>query len=257
MSSGGGGVALSGKEGRPVPPLTDAPPEANRLLAALPAADYARLLPALEPVRLEHKQVLTRMDAPIDHVYFPRDAVTSILVPMDDGQDVEGATVGNEGLIGLPVFLGDAMGTELVICQVPGAAFQITIAAVREVAAQSPALVRAVHRYTLALMGQMNRTAGCNRIHPVDERCARWLLMTADRVGRDTFSLTQEFLAAMLGVRRASVTTAAGMLQQAGFITYRYGQVRIVDRDGLEQAACEDYRLSKALYDRLYAQAGN
>jgi CRP-like cAMP-binding protein len=101
-------------------------------------------------------------------------------------------------------------------------------------------------------MGQLVRTAGCNRVHPVDERCARWLLMTADRVGANEFPLTQEFLAAMLGVRRPSVSTAAGILQQAGFITYRWGQIKIVDREGLEQAACEDYRLTKQIYDRSY-----
>jgi CRP-like cAMP-binding protein len=200
-------------------------------------------------------QSLTDPDEPITHVYFPRGAVASILAYMEDGSAVEGATVGAEGLIGLPVLMGDGIGNEVVICQVPGKAARISARALTAIASNSGALIRAVQRYALALMGQLVRTAGCNRVHPVDERCARWLLMTADRVGTNQFPLTQEFLAAMLGVRRPSVSTAAGMLQQAGFITYRWGQVEIVDRQGLEQAACEDYRLTKQIYDRLYGSA--
>ncbi len=114
---------------------------------------------------------------------------------------------------------------------------------------------RILRRYALALMGQMTRTAGCNRAHPLEERCARWLLMTRDRVGEDEFSLTHEFLATMLGVRRATVTVAAGMLQQAGLIDYRRGHMRILDRERLEAAACEDYRLTNAIYDQLLPSA--
>jgi CRP-like cAMP-binding protein len=117
---------------------------------------------------------------------------------------------------------------------------------------RSPVLHEQLHRYTLALMGQLIRTAGCNRAHPVEERCARWLLMTADRVGSDEFPLTQEFLAAMLGVRRPSVTIAAGLLQESGLIRYRRGALTITDRERLEEAACEDYRLTRQLYERLY-----
>ena len=226
--------------------------EQNRLLAALPRPEYERLLPDIEPVSLAQKQSLTEPDEPITHVYFPRGAVASILAYMADGAAVEGATVGREGLIGLPMLMGDGIGTEVAICQVPGPAARIRSEALLAIAPQSSALMHAVHRYALALMGQMVRTAGCNRVHPVEERCARWLLMTADRVGANEFPLTQEFLAAMLGVRRPSVSLAAGMLQQAGFITYKWGQVRILNREGLEQTACEDYRLTKQIYDSLY-----
>src|SRR5207302_6901157 len=143
-----------------------------RLLAALPRADYERLLPDLEPVCLAQKQLLTEPDEPITHVYFLRGAVASILAYMADGAAVEGATVGREGLIGLPLLMGDGMGTEVAICQVPGRAARIKAEALVAIAPRSPALIQAVQRYALALMGQMVRTAGCNRVHPVEERCA-------------------------------------------------------------------------------------
>jgi hypothetical protein len=187
-----------------------------------------------------------------EYVYFPRGAVISILVPMADGQSVEGATVGWEGLAGLPVFLGDDSAPEEVICQVSGPGARMPADRFQAAFERSAVLDRLLRRYTLALMGQLTRTAGCNRVHPVEERCARWLLMTADRVGADEFPLTQEFLSAMLGVRRPSVTVAAGLLQHAGLIRYRRGIVSIVDRVGLEESACEDYRLTSEIYERFY-----
>ncbi len=199
--------------------------EDNRLLAALPDQEYERLLPALESIVLEQKQSLTELDEPIEYVYFPRQAVGSILAYMEDGMAVEGATVGREGLIGLPTLMGDGMGSEVAICQVTGSAARISSRALLSIAPHCTTLVRLVQRYALALMGQMVRTAGCNRVHPVEERCALWLLMTADRCGATEFPLTQEFLAAMLEVRRPSVSVAAGMLHQAGFITYKWGRV--------------------------------
>ncbi len=241
-----------------MPPTNDGHvAEQNEILAALPSQDYEGLLPHLTSVSLEHKQSLTQPNERVTHVYFPRGAVASILAYMDDGLAVEGATVGREGLIGLPVLMGDGMGTEVAICQVPGGAARITSAELIAAAARSVALGRIVQRYALALMGQMVRTAGCNRVHPLEERCARWLLMTADRVGAGEFPLTQEFLAAMLGVRRSSVSVAAGMLHEAGFITYKWGRLRILNREGLEQAACEDYRLSKQIYERLHARSSD
>jgi len=229
-------------------------PEPNQLLASLPSAEYAAVAADLESVYIEHKQLLSAPDEPATHVYFPRGAVVSILAPMEDGHSVEGATVGIEGLAGLPVFLGDGSAQDEVICQVPGPGARMTAERFRMVVESSPALHEMLHRYALALMGQLIRTAGCNRAHPVEERCARWLLMTSDRVGSDEFSLTQEFLAAMLGVRRPSVTVAAGLLQQAGLIQYRRGILTIRDREGLEQSACEDYRLTREIYERLYRQ---
>jgi CRP-like cAMP-binding protein len=233
-------------------PAPQSTPERNQILASLPHDEYAALLPELESVQIEQRQYISGPDEVIKQIYFPRGAVISILAPMEDGQSVEGATVGVEGVVGLPVFLGDGSAQDEVICQVAGPGARISAERFRVAFEGSRALHDILHRYTLALMGQLIRTAGCNRSHPVEERCARWLLMTSDRVGANEFGLTQEFLAAMLGVRRPSVTVAAGLLQQAGLIQYRRGIVTIKDRERLEQSACEDYRLTRQIYERLY-----
>jgi CRP-like cAMP-binding protein len=239
------------------PPAQAPEAESNRLLASLPQADYEDLLPDLHSVDIEQKQWLSRPDSAIDYVYFPRGAVISLLVPMEDGHSVEGATIGSEGLAGIAVFLGDSSTQDEVICQVAGPGARMTSDRFRAAYGRSPALHDLLHRYTLALMGQLIRTAGCNRVHPVEERCARWLLMTADRVGADEFRLTQEFLAAMLGVRRPSVTVAAGLLQRAGLIRYRRGLMTILDRERLEESACEDYQLTREIYERMYRSVGS
>jgi CRP-like cAMP-binding protein len=229
-----------------------AQPERNRLLAALPHADYAVLAPHLADVSIPHRQALAMRGQPLQHVYFPRGAVLSVLVDMDDGQAVEGATIGHEGMLGLAVLLGDGIATENAVCQVSGQAACIDAQAFRAACKESARLREVLYRYTLALMGQMARTAGCNRVHPIEERLARWLLMTHDRVGADRFELTHEFIAAMLGVRRPSVTVAAGILQQAGLIDYRRGRLHILDRARLQEAACEDYRRTEGLYEGLF-----
>jgi CRP-like cAMP-binding protein len=228
------------------------PPERNRLLAALPAQEYARLLPELDSVQLQARQQLTTLDEPTERLYFPRDAVVSMLVLMEDGKVVESAMVGNEGIVGLEVFLGNGLGREDIVVQIAGQSGSMRSTAFRTAVRQSIALQTLLQHYSLALMNQLARTAGCNRVHSVEERCARWLLMSQDRVGRDSFPLTHEFLAKVLGVRRASVSQTAEGLQRAGLIEYRQGWIRIVDRDGLEYVACEDYRLSRAAYDQLY-----
>ncbi|MBI2756529.1 MAG: Crp/Fnr family transcriptional regulator [Chloroflexi bacterium] len=213
------------------------------------------MLPRLQTQHLTAKQVLGMPDEPIQRVYFPRGAVISLLVPMESGASVEAATVGWEGMFGLPVYLGDGLAQDETVCQISGEAASMSVTAFRQAVADCPELQTLLQRYALALMGQMARTAGCNRAHPVEERCARWLLMTHDRVGQDEFFLTHEFLAAMLGVRRASVTLVAGQFQQAGLIRYRRGNLTIVDREGLEEASCEDYRLTHHIYERLYRTA--
>jgi CRP-like cAMP-binding protein len=227
-------------------------PERNHLLAALPADEYARLLPALESVQLQARQQLAAPDEPTERVYFPRDAVVSMLVLMEDGKVVESAGVGNEGMVGLEVFLGNGLGREDTVVQIGGNAASMHSAAFRTAVQQSLPLQTLLQHYSLALMNQLARTAGCNRVHTVDERCARWLLMSQDRVGRDSYPLTHEFLAKVLGVRRASVSQAAEGLQRAGLIEYRQGWIRILDRARLEGVACEDYRLSRAAYDQVY-----
>jgi CRP-like cAMP-binding protein len=234
-------------------PSTDAAqPERNRLLAALPLADYEALAPHISDVTLAHRQVIATRGQPLQHVYFPRGAVLSILVTMDDGQAVEGATIGHEGMLGLAAFLGDGTSIEDAVCQVSGQAARMHVSDLQAASDRSGPLHDVLHRYALALMGQMTRTAGCNRVHPVEERLARWLLMTHDRVGADTFFLTHEFIAAMLGVRRPSVTVAAGILQRAGLIDYRRGNVQILDRPRLEESTCEDYRVSAQIYEGLF-----
>lgn len=228
-----------------------AAPLGNRLLAALPAASYQALLPDLEHVHLAYKEVLYEPDTPIQFVYFPLNAVVSLLTLMEEGQAVEAALIGNDGLIGLPLFLGASSDTSQAIVQVADSAFRISAAAFQRAVARDADLRGLLSRYTQVLIGQMAQGGACNRLHSLDERCARWLLQTADAVGSDTFALTQEFLASMLGVRRSSVTLAAGVLQQAGLIAYRRGHVTIRNRAGLEQATCACYDALRAIADRF------
>jgi CRP-like cAMP-binding protein len=228
--------------------------EKNRLLGALPSAEQVEIGAHLEPVCLHAHEVLAYPDESLAHVYFPCDAVVTLLVPMEDGAAVEGATIGNEGLVGLGVFLGDASPNEEMVVQIPGEAVRMRAADFRRAVACSVHMQTQLQRYTLALINQLGRTAGCNRLHSVEERCARWLMMSRDRVGRDTFPLTHESLAGTLGVRRASVTEAAGTFQRAGIIDYHRGCITIRDSAGLQAAACEDYMLSREAYDRLYDQ---
>jgi CRP-like cAMP-binding protein len=221
------------------------PPEQNRLLGALPSQQLLQLATELVPVRLEAQQTLAFPDEPILHIYFPRDAVISLLVTMEDGKAVEGASVGNEGLVGLQVFLGDGTATDEVVVQIAGEAARMRVSAFRAAVERSGEFQALLQHYTLGMMKQLARTAGCNRLHSVEERCARWLLMGRERVGRDTFPLTHAGLASLLGVRRASVTEAAGVLQGQGLIEYHRGSITIRDPQRLEAAACEDYRLSR------------
>ncbi len=226
-------------------------PERNRLLGSLPAEHYKRLAPSLEIVQLEVRQVLSIPDQAIHHVYFPRDAVVTLLVPMENGTGIEGATVGNEGLLGLQVALGAATATEEVVVQIAGDAVQMSQTAFCQAIEHCPPLRSAVLRYTLALMTQLARTAGCNRLHSIRQRCARWLLMSRDRVGRDDFSVTHEGLALLLGARRASVSEVAEGLRRTGVIEYRRGLVTILDAEALEAAAGEDYRFIRDAYDQI------
>lgn len=229
--------------------------EQNRLLEALPVETFERLYPHLEPVRLSHKQVLWEPGAPIRSVYFPRNCVLSLIVVLDEDSPVEAATVGREGMAGVPVALGASSTNVKALAQVPGEAARMPAAPFREMLANDGAFAALVLRYAQALLEQTSQAVACNRRHSMDERCARWLLMTHDRVGADQFPLTHEFLAIMLGVRRASVTVAAGMLQQAGLIRYTRGRVTIVDRARLEEASCECYRVVKKQSDRLLSGA--
>jgi CRP-like cAMP-binding protein len=216
----------------------------NRLLATLPDHDRDQLLVCLEPIEFTVRQSLYEPHKPIDHVYFPTGCVISILAVVDDDQAVEVATVGVEGMIGIPLLLGTETSPDLVFCM-PAGAF-------RELANGAGAIQALLQRYTFAYVRQLSQGSACNRLHPVDQRCARWLLLTHDNTGgRDEFPLTQDFLAKMLGVRRATVNEAAGRLQRAELISYHRGVMRILDRPGLEAAACQCYRIIAKEYARL------
>ena len=223
----------------------------NRLLASLPPDELAALAPHLESVTLEFKQVVYDVDQPIEHVYFPETGMVSILGVMADGSAIETATVGNEGFVGLPVFLGTDRTSAHAFAQVPGIALRMPADALRAAIARSAALTRVLNRYTAALFTLVAQSSACNRLHTMQQRLARWLLHTHDRVGRDEFPLTHLFLSQMLGVRRATVTEAMGLLQQAGDITYEMGRVRVRDRAALERTACECYRIITREFDRL------
>ncbi len=174
-----------------------------------------------------------------------------MVTTMEDGSTVEVVTVGNEGIVGLPVFLGTGSMPMEVFIQIDGDAVTLPAHLFRDASSNGGALRPLLDRYTQALLSRIAQSGACNRLHPIDQRCARWLLMSHDRVPGDDFSLTQEFLSQMLGVRRASVTTAATILQRAGYIRYRRGRIRIADREGLESASCECYRVIRSEYERL------
>jgi CRP-like cAMP-binding protein len=213
----------------------------NRLLAALPPEEYARLLPHLTVIGLQTRAMLHPANEPFDSVYFPLTAVASVTTLMADGAMVEVGTIGHEGMTGLPAFFGAEASPLPTFIQVPGEVAQLPLAAFQEAVAPGTALHTLLLRYAQAYYVMAAQSAGCNRLHPVVERCARWLLLTHDRVGLDTFALSHEFLGYMLGVRRASVTIAMGTLQGAGLITNHRGILTIRDRPGLEAASCECY----------------
>ena len=233
------------------------PPSANKLLAALPPADYLRIFPSLRIIPIKFKQVLQKQGEKVTDVYFPASCVCSIVNVMRDGRMVEVATVGNEGMIGLTAFLGGEFppGETFVQVPVPGGESQVmSVAAFRQELDRHGPFHDLMNRYAQALTAMIMQSTACNGLHSVEERCARWLLMTHDRVERDDFQLTQEFLAIMLGVRRPSVTIVMGRLHEAGVIDYGRRMTRITNRRGLEALSCECYGVVKAHFDRLLPQ---
>jgi CRP-like cAMP-binding protein len=215
----------------------------NRILRSLPLSEYEELLPHVELVRLRIGQVLHEPGDEMRHVYFPNHGVLSMLTVLESGEAVEIATVGNEGMADLSVFLGLKVATSRLINQVPGEVLRLERAAFLKLVSQCPGLGAGLGLYMVAMFTLVSQSAACNRIHSLEQRCARWILMTHDRVDVDTFPLTQEFLSTMLGVRRPSVTVEAGTLQKAGFIAYSRGNMTVVDRPALEAAACECYQI--------------
>ena len=226
--------------------------ESNRFLRMLPPSSYMRMRPYLEVVPLARKDVVWNVDDRIDSVFFPRSCVLSLLVTLKKRAPVEAATVGNEGMLGMSAALGAERSSLLVLAQLPGKALRMGARLFQELLEDDSSLRLLTLRFSHALLEQTAQSVACNRRHTTVERCARWLLMTHDRAQEDTFPLTHQFLALMLGVRRASVTTAAGQLQRAGLIHYSYGLVTVENRERLEEAACECYQTVERRFQRLF-----
>ncbi len=226
----------------------------NSLLAALSRKEYRRLLTRLEPVTLTFGEILYEPGEMIHHVYFPGDSLVSLLTLADGHLALEVGLIGREGMVGIPLILGHDLSSVRALVQGTGSALRMTAAHFRKEFRLSPSLQRQLYSYTHTLMAQISQTAACNRFHVVETRLARWLLMTHDRVKSDEFRMTHEFLSHMLGVRRVGVTKAAHALQQRNLISYTRGDITILDRAGLEAAACECYDVVKNMHDG--AQAG-
>lgn len=213
----------------------------NRILGNLPSKESRLVFAALEFAELPTHTILNEMSAPIEFAYFIESGLASVLNVMEDGKSVEVGLTGKEGFVGIPLLVGFRSSPSRVIMQISGSGFRISAKDFTALLPRCPELERSLNRFSQELNVQATQVAACNRLHEVDERLARWLLMSQDRVGGDIVPLTQEFLAHMLGTRRASVTLAAGMLQRAGLIKYRRGEVKIENRRELEEASCECY----------------
>lgn len=224
---------------------------ANHLLAQLPPQEYERLSIHLEHVTLALGDVLHYPQEPVTHVYFPTSGTVSVIATFEDGGGVEVGVVGNEGMFGLNVVLGSLTTPHEAIVQLAGGAYRTPASVIREEFKKGGQLHDLILRYTQAFIIQLGQTAACNRSHPIGGRLARWLLMSHDRAVSDELHLTHEFIANMLGTRRAGVSEAAGKLQNDGLIRYSRGHIQIIDRKGLESITCECYPIVKREFDRL------
>ena len=228
-------------------------PDQNQLLAALPPGDRARVFPRLELAPLPLGGVLYESGAELRHVYFPTDGIVSLLYVMQDGASAEIAVVGNEGAVGISLFMGGASTPSRAVVQSAGHAYRLKADVLKREFARGGELQHLLLRYTQALITQMAQTAVCNRHHSVDQQLCRWLLLSLDRLPSNELTMTQELIANMLGVRREGVTHAAGKLQEAGLIRYSRGHIVVTDRAGLEEIVCECYAVVKKESDRLFA----
>jgi len=214
----------------------------NRILDLLPPDEQETVLARCEMVTIQSKEVIWKRDERITHVYFPEDCVISLVTEMEDGDSVEAMTVGSDGFAGMAVFHGAPASRLKAIGQISGTARRMTGQDFLNLTLECETFDELLHRYSQLVFETVAQSAACNRLHVIEQRCARWLLMSQDRVGRNRFDLTQEFLAEMLGVRRPGVTVAMGILEKAGLITHGRGTIAVVDRTGLEKASCECYR---------------
>ena len=226
-------------------------PKLNHLLAALPAADYERILPELEPIGLPLGMVVYESGGTLGYVYFPTDSIISLLYVMEDGASAEIAVTGFEGLVGIALFMGGETTPSRAVVQSAGSAYRLRAAVLKKEFDIGGALQHLALRYTQALITQMAQTAVCNRHHSVEQQLCRWLLLSLDRLSSNQLSMTQDLIANMLGVRREGVTEAAGRLQKAGMIRYSRGHIEVLDRPQLEARVCECYAVVKKEYDRL------
>ena len=226
-------------------------PRANRLLAALADADYVRIGPHLELAPLALGKVLYEPGVRMRHVYFPTTSIVSLLYVMADGASAEIAVVGNEGVVGISLFMGGETTPSRAVVQSAGECYRLKADLLKEEFNRSGPTMHLLLRYTLALITQMTQTAVCNRHHSVDQQLCRWLLLSLDRLQTNQLVMTQELMANMLGVRREGVTDAAGKLQDAGLIQYHRGRIKVLDRPGLEARTCECYDVVRRETDRL------
>ena len=226
---------------KPPPAGADGRTIRNEILLGLPSKECDAVFPSLEFVQMPTHYVLHEMGETITHGYFVNSGLASVLSVMADGKSVEVGLAGKEGFIGLPLLVGFSTAPTRVLAQVAGTAYRVPAPKLAEILRRCPHLEKTLNRFAQALTMQATQSAACNRLHEIDERLARWLLMSQDRLGGSSVPLTQEFLAHMLGTRRASVTEAAGDLQRAGLITYTRGEVKVIDRSALKNAACECY----------------
>jgi len=228
-------------------------PKQNDLLRSLPAPDYERLAPHFESVQMPLGDALYESGGQLKHVYFPTTAIVSLLYVMENGASAEIAVVGNEGILGIALFMGGETTPSRAIVQSAGRGYRLKAQFLKDEFNRAGPFMRLLLRYTQALITQMAQTAVCNRHHSVDQQLCRWLLLSLDRLPTNQLTMTQELIANMLGVRREGVTEAAGKLQAAGIIQYKRGRITVIDRPRLEQSACECYAVVKREFDRLLA----
>jgi CRP-like cAMP-binding protein len=226
-------------------------PNANRLLAALPVEDYQRLLPNLKPVTFALGEVIYESQGQMERVYFPTTSHVSLLYTMIDGSTAEVGLVGNEGLVGIALFMGGDTTPNRAIVQGEGDAFSMQAKVMQDEFKRGGAFQLSLLRYTQALIIQISQTAVCNRLHSTEQRLCRWMLMTHDRTHSDELQMTQEFISNMLGIQREAVSLAAHRLKEKRVISYKRGRIKILDRNGLEKHACECYQMVKDEQDRL------
>ena len=226
-------------------------PKSNHLLAALPAAEWARWLPELEPIKLPLGEVIYESGTQQTHIYFPTTAIVSLLYVMESGASAEIAVVGNEGAVGISLFMGGESTPSRAVVQSAGQGFRLRADVIKGEFNRSGPVMHVLLRYTQALITQMAQTAVCNRHHSLDQQLCRWLLLSLDRLHGNELVMTQELIANMLGVRREGVTEGALKLQKAGLIRYARGHITVLDRKGLEERTCECYAVVKKEYDRL------